>query len=199
MPASDVPAADPGTPPARTARLSAGDWAQAALDVIAESGVSALAVEPLARRLGVTKGSFYWHFPSRDALMQAALDRWEEVEQEQVFGSLEEVPDPRERLRLLFQMVGHETKPHAIYSELLKALEHPAVAPVVERVSQRRLDYLTASFRQAGLGRGESQHRARLTYAAYVGFLQLRPHQPKMTHEEFEEYLEHVINTLIPV
>ena len=78
-------------------------------------------------------------------------------------------------------------------------VEHPAVAPVILRVSQRRLDYLTASFRQAGLGRGESQNRARLTYAAYVGFLQLRPHQPKMTHEEFEEYLEHVINTLIPV
>jgi len=184
--------------PARGHRLSAADWAQAALDVIAEQGVSAVAVEPLARRLGVTKGSFYWHFPSRDTLLQAALDRWEEVEQEQVFGSLEEVADPRERLRQLFQLVGHETKPHAIYSELLKALDHPAVQPVVQRVSQRRLEYLTASFRQAGLGRADAQHRARLTYAAYVGFLQLRTQQPKMTHEEFEEYLEHVINTLIP-
>src|SRR5690606_7033358 len=70
----------PANPPAtssRGARLSAADWAQAALDVIAEQGVSAVAVEPLARRLGVTKGSFYWHFPSRDALLQAALERWE--------------------------------------------------------------------------------------------------------------------------
>ena len=137
--------------PARAPRLSAADWAQVALDVIAEQGVAAVAVEPLARRLGVTKGSFYWHFPSRDALLQAALERWEEVEQQQVFGSLEEEPDPRERLRRLFQLVGHETRPHAIYSELLKALEHPAVAPVIQRVSQRRLEYLTASFRQAGL------------------------------------------------
>ncbi|KAF1694296.1 TetR/AcrR family transcriptional regulator [Pseudoxanthomonas koreensis] len=193
--------APPSTPPpapARSSRLSAAAWAQVALDVIAEQGVAAVAVEPLARRLGVTKGSFYWHFPSRDALLQAALERWEEVEQEQVFGSLEEVPDPRERLRQLFQLVGHETKPHAIYSELLKALDHPAVGPVIQRVSQRRLEYLTASFRQAGLGRNESQNRARLTYAAYVGFLQLRPQQPKMTHEEFDEYLGHVINTLIP-
>src|SRR5690606_5113572 len=178
MSAPQTPA--PATPPARNARLSAGDWAQTALDVIAEQGVAAVAVEPLARRLGVTKGSFYWHFPSRDTLLQAALDRWEEVEQEQVFGSLEEVADPRERLRQLFQLVGHETKPHAIYSELLKALDHPAVQPVVQRVSQRRLEYLTASFRQAGLGRADAQHRARLTYAAYVGFLQLRTQQPKM-------------------
>ncbi len=188
-------------PPQRSTRLSADDWAQAALDLIAEQGVSAVAVEPLARRLGVTKGSFYWHFPSRDALLQAALERWESVEQESVFGSLEAVPDPRERLRALFRLVGHEVKPHVIYSELLKALDHPAVQPVIDRVSQRRLEYLMASFRQAGLGRQDSIHRARLTYAAYVGFLQLslQLQQPRMTHEEFEAYLEHVISTLIPV
>jgi len=186
--------------PPRSTRLSAEDWAQAALDLIAEQGVSAVAVEPLARRLGVTKGSFYWHFPSRDALLQAALERWESVEQESVFGSLEAVPDPRERLRKLFQLVGHEVKPHIIYSELLKALDHPAVQPVIDRVSQRRLEYLVASFRQAGLVRQDAIHRARLTYAAYVGFLQLslQLQQPRMTHDEFETYLEHVISTLIP-
>lgn len=195
-----TPETAPATPQ-RSTRLSADDWAQAALDLIAEQGVSAVAVEPLARRLGVTKGSFYWHFPSRDALLQAALERWESVEQESVFGSLEAVPDPRERLRALFRLVGHEVKPHVIYSELLKALDHPAVQPVIDRVSQRRLEYLMASFRQAGLGRQDSIHRARLTYAAYVGFLQLslQLQQPRMTHEEFEAYLEHVISTLIPV
>lgn len=193
------PESPPNTP-ARTARLSADDWAQAALDLIAEQGVSAVAVEPLARRLGVTKGSFYWHFPSRDALLQAALERWEVVEQESVFGNLEKVPDPRERLRALFQLVGHEVKPHIIYSELLKALDHPSVQPVIDRVSQRRLEYLVASFRQAGMQRTDAMHRARLTYAAYVGFLQLslQLQQPRMTSEEFETYLEHVISTLIP-
>lgn len=190
----------PATAPARNARLSAEDWAQAALDLIAEQGVSAVAVEPLARRLGVTKGSFYWHFPSRDALLQAALERWEVGEQENIFGSLEKVADPRERLRALFQLVGHEVKPHIIYSELLKALDHPAVQPVIDRISQRRLDYLVAMFRQAGLQRTDATHRARLAYAAYVGFLQLslQLQQPRMTSEEFEAYLEHVISTLIP-
>ena len=184
----------------RTGRLCADDWAQAALDLIAEQGVAAVAVEPLARRLGVTKGSFYWHFPSRDALLQAALERWEKVEQETVFGSLEAVPDPRERLRALFHLVAHEATSHVIYSELLKALDHPAVAPVINRVSQRRFDYLAASFRQAGLARGDAQHRARLAYAAYVGFLQLslQLHQPRLPHDEFEAYVEHVMATLIP-
>jgi AcrR family transcriptional regulator len=184
----------------RSGRLSADDWAREALDQIAEQGVASVAVEPLARRLGVTKGSFYWHFPSRDALLQAALERWETAEQELVFGSLERVADPRERLRALFRLVAHEAKSHIIYSELLKALDHPTVSPVIGRVSQLRLDYLTASFRQAGLGRTDAQHRARLAYAAYVGFLQLslQLHQPRLQHDEFEAYVEHVMDTLIP-
>lgn len=186
--------------PDRAGRLSADDWAQAALDLIAEQGVAAVAVEPLARRLGVTKGSFYWHFPSRDALLVAALERWEKVEQESVFGSLEAVADPRERLRALFHLVAHEYTSHVIYSELLRAIDHPAVAPVIGRVSERRFDWLAASFRQAGLSRTDAQHRARLAYAAYVGFLQLnlQLQHARLQHDEFEAYVEHVMTTLIP-
>ena len=186
--------------PERSGRLSADDWAQAALDQIAEQGVSAVAVEPLARRLGVTKGSFYWHFPSRDALLQAALERWETHEQDEVFGQLEGIQDPAARLGALFKLVANEVQSHVIYSELLKALDHPAVSPVIERVSKRRLDYLTASFRQAGLARGAAQHRARLAYAAYIGFLQLslQLHHPRLAHDEFDAYVEHVMDTLIP-
>ena len=184
----------------RNQRLSADDWAQAALDMIAEQGVGAVAVEPLARRLGVTKGSFYWHFPSRDALLQAALERWELFEQQDVFGSLEDVPDPRQRLRALFLLAAHEVTPHIIYSELLKALDHPMVRPVIDRISRRRLDYLVKAFQQAGLKGAAAQHRARLAYAAYVGFLQLTMHlqQPRQQREEFESYVEHMITTLIP-
>src|SRR3546814_11457299 len=115
--------------PERKGRLSAEDWAQAALDLIAENGVAAVAVEPLARRLGVTKGSFYWHFPSRDAPLQAALERWESVEQEAVFGTLETLTDPRDRLRNLSQMVAHEAQSTVIYRATTTALNLQAVPP----------------------------------------------------------------------
>ncbi|MEN1925766.1 TetR/AcrR family transcriptional regulator [Luteimonas sp. MJ293] len=184
----------------RNARLSTDDWAQAALDLIAEQGVAAVAVEPLARRLGVTKGSFYWHFPSRDALLQAALERWESVEQEALFGALERITDPHERLRNLIQMVAVEIQSHAIYSALLQALDHPIVQPVIGRVSERRLQYLTSAFCQVGFEEAKAKHRARLAYSAYVGFLQLSSQLPqsRLDHETYEKYIGHVMDTLIP-
>jgi len=185
----------------RSHRLSADDWAQAALELIAEHGVAALAIEPLARRLGVTKGSFYWHFSSRDALLRAALERWENYERDVAFIPLRErVPDPRERLKRLIHMIAEEYTSHAVYAELMKASDHPSVQPVIERVAQRRIDYLVVAFRQMGMTADAALYRAWLTHAAYIGFLQwnLQLHQARMTQEEFDAYIEHMIQTLVP-
>lgn len=181
-------------------RLSAADWEQAALDVIAEQGVAAVAVESLARQLGVTKGSFYWHFPTREALLKAALERWEREDVDQVFAKVEPIADPRARLSELFRRTGREAKSHVIYSALLRALDHALVKPVMERVSRRRMDFLTLAYRQVGMSRAEAGHRARLAYAAYVGFLQLALQlgMPRLDHAEFDDYVQHVIDTLIP-
>jgi AcrR family transcriptional regulator len=154
--------------------LSAADWERGALDMLAEEGVAALAVEALARRLGVTKGSFYWHFKNREALLQAALTRWEADDEQALqrhVGAMGD--DPRERLGALFRWASGEIQPHRIYAALLQALDHPLVKPVMTRVSQRRMDLLVLAFRQAGLDHDAARYRARLTYAAYVGFLQL--------------------------
>jgi len=185
--------------PERT-RLSAEDWEDAALNLIAEQGVGALAVEALARQLGVTKGSFYWHFRTREALLQAALERWEQYGEREIIGQIEAIPDPRERLPELFRRVAHELHAHRVYAALLKALDHPLVVPVMARVSQRRTEFLHTAYTEAGMPPDEALNRARLTYAAYVGFLQLNftLGLPRLTHDEFDTYVEHMIATLIP-
>src|SRR5690348_1930338 len=80
-------------------RLSPDDWARAALAAIAQGGVGAVAVETIATQLGATKGSFYWHFKNRDALIEAALALWEQRTTDAVIEELEREPDPAERLR----------------------------------------------------------------------------------------------------
>jgi AcrR family transcriptional regulator len=57
--------------------LTRADWAEAALRALVRDGLKGVAVEPLARELGTTKGSFYWHFADRAALIEATLEHWE--------------------------------------------------------------------------------------------------------------------------
>ncbi len=185
--------------PERT-RLTSDDWELAALAAIAEQGVGSLSVEALARQLGVTKGSFYWHFRTREALLGAALGRWERYGEAEIIRPIEQMPDPSKRLPELFRRVAHELQTHRVYAALLKALDHAQVVPVIARVSQRRMDFLTAIYRESGLKPAQALNRARLTYSAYVGFLQLNftPGLPRLTHEDYDDYVEHMIAVLVP-
>ncbi len=189
-------------PPQRNERstLSAADWERAALELIAEKGVQAMAIEPLARRMGITKGSFYWHFSSRESLLQQALERWEEHDARNLSASLGEIDHPRDRLISFFRRVGKEKLTHEVFSELCAAAGHPQVEPVLERVANRRMQHLATSFQEMGMPEELAKNQARLTYSVYLGYLQLqRQHQtPSLRSGEFESYIEHVIATLIP-
>ena len=180
--------------------LSAADWEHQALEVIAQHGIRALAVEPLARRMGITKGSFYWHFPNREALLEQALAGWEKHDARNLNTSLGAITDPRERLISFFHRVGRERLTHRVFSALCAATDHPQVEPVLERVANRRMKHIARAFEELGLAPEEAGHRARLTYSVYLGFLQLqRQHQaPSLSSHAFEAYIEHVITSLIP-
>ena len=182
------------------AKLSAADWERAALDLIAELGMQALAIEPLARRMGITKGSFYWHFSSREALLEQALIRWEEHDSRNLNASLGEIDHPRDRLISFFRRIGKEKLTHEVYSELCSAASHPQVEPVLERVAERRMAHLSAAFEEMGMPADKARHQARLTYSVYLGFLQLQKQQqtPSLSSEEFDKYIDHVVDTLIP-
>ncbi len=181
-------------------KKSAADWEQQALEMIAEEGVRAFAVEPLARRMGITKGSFYWHFANREALLEQALARWEEHDARNLNAALGAIESPRDRLISFFRRVGRERLTHRVFSALCAATDHPQVEPFLERVAERRMQHIARAFMELGLPGIEAEHRARLTYSVYLGFLQLqRQHQtPSQSSEAFEAYIEHVIATLIP-
>ncbi|MCB1636991.1 MAG: TetR/AcrR family transcriptional regulator [Xanthomonadales bacterium] len=182
------------------ARLTADDWEKAALESIASDGVASLAVESLARRMGVTKGSFYWHFANRDALLAAALARWERSDTHNLIARIETLTDPRERLRELFRATSRDMRSHRTYAALLKAADNHIVAPVLERVAAERMQYLARVFAQAGMQGAESEHRARLAYSAYVGFLQLtlQLNTLQLGEDDLSRYIDHVTAVLIP-
>lgn len=168
--------------------------------MIAEKGIRAVTVESLAKRMGVTKGSFYWHFPNRDALLEQSLLRWEKHDQVNLQTSLSTDSDPRRRLKSFFIRTSREKLTHDVYSSLCTAVDHPKVQPLLERVARRRMKAMEFAFAEIGFGPVEASHRARLTYSIYLGFLQLKRHNqaPEPNTEEFEGYMAHIIDILLP-
>lgn len=162
-------------------RLSRDDWAAAALDALGKGGLSAVSVEPLAARLGATKGSFYWHFRNRDELIEAALGRWRQAGTTAVIERLEAEADSAEqRLRLLFTRVFLTDAHTGADLALLADSAHPLVEPVLREVTELRLRYVTSLFRDLGFPAARARRRALFAYTAYLGQLQLLRSAPDL-------------------
>ncbi len=196
----DMVQAASSTAAASRRRLSANDWADAALAAIGAGGVAAVAVEPIAASLGTTKGSFYWHFANRDALVSAALARWEERSTEAVIESLRDEPDPAQRLRLLVHRVIAHAGRDRLEVNLLAAADHPLVEPVLRRMTERRVAYVVSLFRAVGLPPREARRRGLLAYSAYVGQAQLAARLPGLLPVDGPEprrYLDSMLAVLL--
>jgi AcrR family transcriptional regulator len=180
--------------------LSAEQWAEAALDAMSSGGLEAVAVEPLARRLGVTKGSFYWHFSNRDALVRAALQLWEKRETDDAIVGVEEEPDPYERIVKLFKRGNSSHRAGRLYLALAAASDDPAVGQVVQRVSSRRLAFLYKCYLGLGLSERDARLWSTFAYATFIGNQQVHRDTPDEfpAEAEFREYFKLMLRTLIP-
>lgn len=195
----------------RSGRLKAGDWVEAARRAMAEGGIGAVAVEPLARRLGVSRGSFYWHFEDRRALVEAALKRWEEEATEAAISATERVADPRERLVRLAEEAFDDSRVGdasgggtfgggAFELAVSDAADDPIVRPFLRRVTGRRIGYLEECYQALGFSPEEARHRALLVYAAHAGTVRLFRDAPdRAPHgEDYLAYKRHLVHTLVP-
>lgn len=153
-------------------------WTAAAQDALEAGGLAAVAVEPLARTLGVTKGSFYWHFKDRRALIDAMLERWRTEHVDAPLAMLADVSDPERRLRMLADVASG--KPPSIFIRLLDAVDDPAVRETVAYAARARVDFLAAAFRELGLTPAKARRQAVVFYAAYVGLAHLGRDAPEV-------------------
>ena len=169
--------------------LTRNDWAEAALEAIAHGGIDAIAVEPLASQLGATKGSFYWHFKNRDALVEAALERWEESRTDVVIRALEELPDPATRLKVLLE-AGLQVGPtERVEIALLANPSHPVARRRLRRVAKRRLAYVSDQLEALGWNPDDARDRAVLLDYVYIGNMQLAHFAPELINADARQRL----------
>ena len=178
--------------------LTAADWADAALQLIAEKGLGALTVGALAERLGVTKGSFYWHFEGRSALLAAALRHWEQRTTGDAITGLEEVKDYRRRLELMLDAASRPPRSRSLHAALAEAAEDPIVRDVLNRVASKRIAYLESCYRKLGRSQAVARSYAVFAYAAYRGLLQLAHEAPAALPADWSSYPGVIRQALVP-
>jgi AcrR family transcriptional regulator len=127
------------------------DWIRAAQQVLESRSIDAVRVEVLAKEMGVTKGSFYWHFKDRDDLIRRMLTAWRDAATEQI----------------IFRFESRGLSARELIRDLLTELairawarRDDAARSVLDEVDAKRLTYITQCFRALGFSATESKSRA---------------------------------------
>jgi AcrR family transcriptional regulator len=151
----------------------AAQWVAAAFDALAEGGIALVRVELLARRLKLTKGSFYWHFADRPALLAAMAAEWRDGRAASIreqAGSAELPPAARLEHLLDLYLGGGNPKGLRIELAMRDWARHDANATkAVASVDAARLEAVGALYEAMGLAPREARARAHLFYAFIFG------------------------------
>jgi AcrR family transcriptional regulator len=151
----------------RDDRLGPADWVTAGLQALETSGFTALKADTLAKTLGVSRGSFYWHFTDVSAFQVAILQRWREIELENIVAEIERVADDRldALLRRAF-LVGSRLE----IAVRAWATADAQARAVVVAVDAERVGYLSCLLIDEGVDTAVAGPRAQIINWTYLGF-----------------------------
>jgi AcrR family transcriptional regulator len=168
-------------------RLTREDWVEAATQLLIKKSIDAVRVEPLAKQLNVSRGSFYWHFKSRQEVLQSILTLWRERQTRRIMERIRDdrLLSPEEQLRKL-RMTPHNTKTAKEAAALELAIRawarrDPFARQAVQAVDQERVGFTEELFLQAGHSKGDARTWALMGHAYILGESLLRE---SMTDDE---------------
>jgi AcrR family transcriptional regulator len=153
-------------------QLSAQDWVDFGLKTLAKSGFTALKAEPLAKAMGVSRGSFYWHFADIGAFHAAILTHWREVATEQIIAAVETAKSKNKGEDPLAVLLKLTFGSKFVLEKAVRswAANDPRARAAVVAVDRRRLDYIENLLKQAGLAEDVARARAQILFWAFFGY-----------------------------
>jgi AcrR family transcriptional regulator len=150
--------------------MSRDQWLARALDVIASKPHGKLRIHELVKDLGVTRGSFYWHFKSREDFVRSLAEYYDRWSTEQVIAAVQAGGgDARQRLRKIMEFVFSKRMGRYEMAVHAWAFQEPAVAEAVQRSEENRLAYARTLFEEMGFTGDQLETRVR----AFLGYMNL--------------------------
>ena len=164
-------------------------WIAAAYDMLIEGGVEAVKILPLAKRLRLSRTSFYWHFQDREALLAALVKHWQDKNTGNLIRQTE-LPAPTIAAALL-NLFDCWISPALFDSRLEAAMRDwartdAALGEAFADADARRTTAIRAMFERHGFGGDEADIRASAIYLTQVGYIALG------TTESLERRLERI-------
>ena len=151
-------------------QFSATDWVDHGLKALATSGFTALKADPLAKVLGVSRGSFYWHFRDVDAFRAAVLARWREIATERIIADLEALADDAAAVPYLLRR-AFRARSNLEVAVRSWATHDPGARKAVRAIDQRRVSYIAGLLKRSGAPAQTARARAQILYWAFLGFV----------------------------
>jgi len=179
-----------------TKRLEKNDWIKAASEVLSCQGIDNVKVGPIAKILGVTRGSFYWHFNKRQDLLDAVLSEWESKSTIKVIETLEHSnKSPIMRLHDLMTLAFTLAESNFSFEKSIRnwALTDCSVKDKLQLVDEQRICYLQQLLIEANVSKADSTLFARQIYFCWSGVY----HQASILQlNERLELVEHLIRLI---
>lgn len=171
----------------KSKQLTQNDWLYAALEILSTYGVESVKIVPLAKKLGVTSGSFYWHFSDRPALYDSLLDYWErEMTDKAIEAAKDYEGSPRDRIWALMEQVMDSGMAKYDLAIGHWAKSYTKAQEVFSRTVEKRLTFATWMFEQVGFDKIQAETRGRIMVVYMMGESTLLPGD----HRERKELLK---------
>jgi AcrR family transcriptional regulator len=167
-------------------KLTRQDWITAGINQLKEYGPSGVSGEKIARRLDVTRGSFYHHFKNMDELIELLLQQWEKTQTVDVLGkSAQQALDLPQKMTILLESAWN-TDAELEIAIRQWAFSNHQVRLHVERTDKLRLNYLIAVYSQYV---GDDQRGSKLGKIAYYGLLGALHALPKFSKQQLKDMI----------
>lgn len=175
-------------------RLTPSDWISAGFRALTDNGPDSIKAEPLAKALGTTKGSFYWHFSDVPTFHLAMLDYWEQRAFTVIVETLSEIDSPTKRLRMLSALASetHDEVGGMPAETALRAWgrSNGEVSAAIARVDAKREAYLVDLLAELDV---TNKDFARVLYASLIGLEDLASRDGKPVAPPFETIIDTIL------
>lgn len=172
-----------GAPSPERKPLQRFDWLQRALDLFVAEGIDAVRITRLADDLGVTRGSFYWHFENRDDLIAALVSYWRQKSTAAIVESVRHAQSLEQGIFALFETCIDTAQFNPGLDLAIRewSRRSPEIRDLVDREDAARIDVLRDFFAGFGFAPTDALIRARVLYFAQIGFYALETSEPLET------------------